>query len=71
VLANEREVGWDRARLNVHGGAIALGHPTGCTGARLVVTLAHALQTHDKELGVASLCGAGGVTMATLVRRAR
>ena len=69
VLANEREVGWDRERMNVHGGAIALGHPTGCTGARIVVTLAHALHTHGKELGLASLCGAGGVTMATLIRR--
>ena len=69
VLVNEKAVEWDRARLNVHGGAIALGHPTGCTGVRLVVTLLHALATHDKEVGVASLCGAGGVSMATLVRR--
>jgi acetyl-CoA C-acetyltransferase len=69
VLVNERAVEWDRARLNVHGGAIALGHPTGCTGVRLIVTLLHALATHNKEVGVASLCGAGGVSMATLVRR--
>lgn len=69
ILANERELGWDRSRLNVHGGAIALGHPTGCTGARLVVTLLNALSVHKKNVGVASLCGAGGVTMATLVRR--
>jgi len=69
VLANELELGWERARLNVHGGAIALGHPTGCTGVRIVVTLIHALITHGKEQGVASLCGGGGVTMATLVRR--
>jgi acetyl-CoA C-acetyltransferase len=71
ILANERVLGWDRERLNVHGGAIALGHPTGCTGARIVTTLLHALRRHDKELGVASLCGAGGVTMATLVRSIR
>ncbi len=69
ALANERVVGWDRAKLNVHGGAIALGHPTGCTGVRITVSLIHALATHDKELGVASLCGGGGVAMATLVRR--
>lgn len=69
ILANEREVGWDRGKLNVHGGAIALGHPTGCTGVRLVVTLIHALASHGKATGIASLCGAGGVTMATLVRR--
>ena len=69
ALANERVVGWDRAKLNVHGGAIALGHPTGCTGVRITVSLIHALATHDKELGVASLCGGGGVAMATLVKR--
>jgi len=69
ILANERVVGWDRARLNVHGGAIALGHPTGCSGVRIVVTLLHALASHGKTTGLASLCGAGGVTMAALVRR--
>jgi acetyl-CoA C-acetyltransferase len=65
VLANERDLGWSRDRLNVHGGAIALGHPTGCSGVRIVVTLLHALGRRGKEYGVASLCGAGGVTMAT------
>lgn len=69
ILANEKVVEWDRAKLNVHGGAIALGHPTGCTGVRITVSLIHALATHDKELGVASLCGGGGVAMATLVKR--
>jgi acetyl-CoA C-acetyltransferase len=69
ILANEREVGWDRSKLNIHGGAIALGHPTGCTGVRLVVTLIHALASHNLRTGIASLCGAGGVTMAALVRR--
>ena len=67
VLSNEKVLQWDRNKVNVHGGAIALGHPTGCTGVRIVVTLIHALITHNKEQGVASLCG--GVTMATLVRR--
>ena len=71
VLANEKAVEWDRKRLNVHGGGISLGHPTGCTGVRILVTLLHALTTHDKEVGVASLCGGGGVAMATLVRRTR
>ena len=69
VLANEKVVEWDRAKLNVGGGAIALGHPTGCTGVRITVSLIHALARQDKELGVASLCGGGGVAMATLVRR--
>lgn len=69
ILANEKVLGWDRNRLNVHGGAIALGHPTGCSGVRIVTTLIHALKTHGKSTGIASLCGAGGVTMATLIRR--
>lgn len=54
-------------KLNVHGGAIALGHPIGCSGARLLVTLLYALKTHNKEWGVASLChGTGGSTAAAL-----
>ncbi|MBZ0263973.1 thiolase family protein [bacterium] len=69
VLANERVLNWDRDRVNVHGGAIALGHPTGISGARIVVTLYHALKTHDKEFGIASICGGGGVTMAMIIKR--
>jgi len=69
VLANERMLNWDRNKVNVHGGAIALGHPTGISGARIVVTLIYALQTHDKEVGIASICGGGGVTMAMVIRR--
>lgn len=69
VLANEKVLGWDRSRLNVNGGAIALGHPTGISGARIVVTLSHALKTHGKELGIASICGGGGVTMAMVIRQ--
>ncbi len=69
VLANEQVLKWDRARLNVHGGAIALGHPTGISGARILVTLYHALKTHDKEIGIAGICGGGGVTMAMVIKR--
>jgi acetyl-CoA C-acetyltransferase len=69
VLANERVLGWDRDKVNVHGGAIALGHPTGCSGARIVVTLYHALKRVDGELGVASICGGGGVSCALIIRR--
>ena len=69
VLANERTLGWDREKLNVNGGAIALGHPTGISGARILVTLYHALKTHDKEFGVASICGGGGVTMGMVIKR--
>ncbi len=69
VLVNEKELGWDRAKLNVNGGAIALGHPTGISGARIVVTLYHALKKHDKEYGIAGICGGGGVTMAMVIKR--
>lgn len=69
VLANGRVLGWDWDRLNVHGGAIALGHPTGMSGARILVTLQNALRVRDKELGVAAICGGGGVTTAMVIRR--
>jgi acetyl-CoA C-acetyltransferase len=69
ILANERILKWDRAKLNVHGGAIALGHPTGISGLRIIVTLYNALCQHDKEIGIASLCGGGGVSMATIIKR--
>jgi acetyl-CoA C-acetyltransferase len=69
VLANENVLKWDRERLNVHGGAIALGHPTGISGARIIVTLYHAPKTHDKEVGVAGICGGGGVSMAMVIKR--
>ena len=71
VLANERVLKWDPAKLNVHGGAIALGHPTGISGARIVVTLYHALKRTGKELGIAAICGGGGVSMALIIRRER
>jgi len=71
ILANERLLKWDRARLNVYGGAIALGHPTGISGARILVTLDNILRRHDKELGVAGICGGGGVTTAMVIRRER
>lgn len=70
VLAVERELAWDTERRNVHGGAVALGHPTGCSGARILVTLLHALRTHDKSLGLATLCVSGGLGMAMAVERA-
>lgn len=69
VLANERVLRWNREKLNVHGGAIALGHPTGCSGARICVTLYHALKRRDEEFGVAAICGGGGVTCALVIRR--
>lgn len=69
VLACDRELALDRARLNVNGGAIALGHPIGCTGARIVTTLLHALARRRKSLGLATLCISGGMGMSMLFER--
>ncbi|GGK29605.1 acetyl-CoA acetyltransferase [Deinococcus malanensis] len=68
-LAVSRELGLDPARVNVNGGAVALGHPIGASGARILVTLLHALKQQDKETGVATLCMGGGNGLAMAVRR--
>jgi len=69
VLACDRELNFDREKLNVHGGAIALGHPIGCTGARITTTLLHALQSRDKTIGLATLCISGGMGLSMIVER--
>ena len=69
ILANERALGWNRERVNVWGSGIALGHPTGFTGARLLITLTSILRRNAKELGLAAICGGGGVTTAMVIRR--
>ena len=69
VLIVERELAWDVERRNVHGGAVALGHPTGCTGARILVSLLHAMRQRDVELGLATLCISGGLGMSVAVSR--
>jgi len=69
ILANERDLKWDRERVNIWGGAIALGHPTGFSGGRILITLASILRHKGKELGVAGICGGGGVTTAMVIRR--
>jgi acetyl-CoA C-acetyltransferase len=69
VLAVSREVGWDMARLNPHGGAIALGHPFGMTGARIMTTLLNDLLTLDKTYGLETMCVGGGQGMAMIVER--
>jgi acetyl-CoA C-acetyltransferase len=61
--------GWDWSRVNVNGGAIALGHPIGASGARVLVTLLYALRAHDKRRGFASLCLGGGEAVALSVER--
>ena len=68
-LAVVRELGIDPARVNVHGGAIALGHPIGASGARVLTTLIYSLRRHDATLGLASLCIGGGMGVAMVVER--
>jgi acetyl-CoA C-acetyltransferase len=69
VIPSCRELGLDDSIVNVHGGAIALGHPFGMTGARLTTTLLHGLQWHDKEIGLETMCVAGGQGMAMVLQR--
>ena len=68
-LAVEKVLGLNRDKTNVNGGAIALGHPLGCSGARIIATLINDLQTHDKTFGIATLCIGGGQGLATIIER--
>jgi acetyl-CoA C-acetyltransferase len=63
----ERDLGLDRDITNVNGSGIGLGHPVGATGARIMITLINALKQKDKTLGLATLCGGGGVSMACAI----
>jgi acetyl-CoA C-acetyltransferase len=69
VLACNQELGFDASRLNPDGGAIALGHPIGATGARILVTLLHGLERRGGGRGIATLCVSGGMGVAALVER--
>jgi acetyl-CoA C-acetyltransferase len=69
ALADGRALGWDWDRVNVNGGAIALGHPIGASGARVLVTLLHALEARDAHTGLATLCLGGGDAVALSVER--
>ena len=68
-LACERDMGWNRDIVNVNGSGISLGHPVGCTGARLVVTLLYEMEKRDLHRGLATLCAGGGQGFATIVER--
>lgn len=70
AVANARELELDPGRMNVRGGAVALGHPIGASGARILVTLLHAMADKDEERGLAALCLGGGAAVALSVRRA-
>jgi acetyl-CoA C-acetyltransferase len=69
ILAVEQDLKWDRTKVNLHGGAIALGHPVGATGAKILTTLLYALKTHDKTMGLVSLCIGGGQGVAIVLER--
>ncbi len=69
AIAVNRDMGWDTERVNVNGGAIALGHPIGASGARVLVTLLHELQRRDGRRGLATLCIGGGMGIALCIER--
>ena len=69
VLADGRELGFDWSRVNVNGGAIALGHPIGASGARIVATLLHELRRREGRFGLATLCLGGGGSVAMAFER--
>ena len=68
-LAVEKELGLERTKTNVNGGALALGHPVGSSGARIVLSLAYELQERNLKYGVASLCIGGGQGIAMIIER--
>ncbi|MDP8995224.1 MAG: acetyl-CoA C-acetyltransferase, partial [Pseudomonadota bacterium] len=69
ALAVGKELGWDAERVNVNGGAIAIGHPIGASGARVLTTLLHEMRRRDAKKGLATLCIGGGMGIALCVER--
>jgi acetyl-CoA C-acetyltransferase len=69
VIACDRDLHFREEQLNVNGGAIALGHPIGCTGVRITTTLLHEMKKRGAKLGLATLCVSGGMGLALLVER--
>jgi acetyl-CoA C-acetyltransferase len=69
ALAVGKELGWDASKVNVNGGAIAIGHPIGASGARILTTLLHEMQRRDAKRGLATLCIGGGMGIAVCVER--
>ncbi|WP_087972012.1 acetyl-CoA C-acetyltransferase [Oceanobacillus rekensis] len=69
AIAVQRELGFEKEKLNVNGGAIAFGHPIGASGTRILVTLLHEMQRRDSQLGLATLCIGGGQGVATIVEK--
>jgi acetyl-CoA acetyltransferase len=69
VLAWQRETGASLDKTNINGGAMALGHPLGCSGSRLLVTLLHEMERQDQQFGLATLCIGFGMAVATVIER--
>jgi acetyl-CoA C-acetyltransferase len=69
AIAVNRQMGWDASKINVNGGAIAIGHPIGASGCRILVTLLHEMIRRDAKKGLASLCIGGGLGVALAVER--
>jgi acetyl-CoA C-acetyltransferase len=66
-IENTRRMGLDPARVNVNGGAVSIGHPLGCSGARIMVTLTHILRQHNAKYGAAGICNGGGGASAMVI----
>jgi len=66
-LVNTKLLELDSSKINVHGGAVALGHPLGCSGARIMVTLIHILQKNKAKYGAAAICNGGGGASAMVI----
>jgi acetyl-CoA C-acetyltransferase len=66
---NAQKMGLDAAKVNVNGGAVSLGHPLGCSGARIIVTLIHVLGQHNAKIGGAGICNGGGGASAMVIER--
>jgi len=69
AIAVNKQMGWDSSKINVNGGAIALGHPIGASGCRILVTLLHEMMRRGAHKGLASLCIGGGMGVALAVER--
>jgi acetyl-CoA C-acetyltransferase len=69
AIGVNRQMGWNTARINVNGGAIAIGHPIGASGCRILVTLLHEMVRREAHKGLASLCVGGGMGVALAVER--
>ena len=61
--------GWDKSKVNLNGGAIALGHPLGCSGARIITTLLNVMEQQDANAGLATMCIGSGQGIATIIER--